>query len=68
MTEDERQAIKTRFRNEGLDELMPDEKKLPHVFRWLTDAEFNLMSMKKQNEKLYKQQEADLKVSSFMNQ
>lgn len=57
--------MKIRFKHEGLDETMPDDRKLPHVWRWLVDAEFNEKSMRKQNEKLYKQQEADLKVSTL---
>lgn len=54
-----------RFRDEGLDIYLTDEKKLPHVWRWLVDAETNCLSLRMQIEKLHRQQEQDLKVSVY---
>lgn len=59
----ERNDLILRFRREGLSPSIPDDKKLPHVWRWLGDAETNCLSLRNQIDKLYKQQERDIKVS-----
>lgn len=67
MEEDERSALLRRFIQEGLDPGMPDDKKLPFVWRWLSDAETNCISLRKQIEKLYRQQEMDIRVSCLLS-
>jgi len=64
LDEGERNDLNLRFRREGLTSSLSDDKKLPHVWRWLSDAESNCMSLRNQIDKLYKQQEADIKVST----
>jgi hypothetical protein len=63
LDEVERNDLILRFRREGLSPSIPDDKKLPHIWRWLGDAETNCLSLRIQIDKLYKQQERDIKVS-----
>lgn len=59
--EDERLALSNRFKEEGLDLHLNDGQKLPHVWRWLVDAETNCQSLRHQIDKMHRQHEQDLK-------
>ncbi|KAI1309335.1 hypothetical protein HDE_00034 [Halotydeus destructor] len=58
--DDERIALEGRFKEEGLEKNLADERKLPHVWRWLQDAESNCLSLRRQIDKLHKQHEKDI--------
>lgn len=60
--DDERLDLTKRFRDEGLGTNLTDSQKLPHVWRWLVDAETNCHSLRHQVDKLHRQHEQDLRV------
>lgn len=61
-TDDERLAMLDRFTLEGIDgKKLNDSKKLPHVWRWLVDAEINCHSLRHQLDKIRIQHEQEIK-------
>ncbi|RXG70412.1 hypothetical protein Avbf_00721 [Armadillidium vulgare] len=62
-SEDEWSQVKRRFGTEGLnwESTTPNQKSL-QLFRWLVDAEDNLKTARKINEKLRKQHEEEKKL------
>ncbi|XP_035220501.1 ninein-like isoform X2 [Stegodyphus dumicola] len=67
--EDEWDEILQRFREEGLDTDLPDNRKLLYVWRWLVDAETNCISLRHQLDKLSRRQSDELEeIRSCMEQ
>ncbi|GIX73271.1 hypothetical protein CDAR_187491 [Caerostris darwini] len=67
--EDEWDEILQRFREEGLDPNLPDDRKLLYVWRWLVDAETNCISLRHQLDKLSRRQSDELEeIRSCMEQ
>ncbi|XP_054717861.1 beta-taxilin-like [Uloborus diversus] len=67
--EDEWDEILQRFREEGLDTNLPDDRKLLYIWRWLVDAETNCISLRHQLDKLSRRQSDELEeIRSCMEQ
>ncbi|GBN95758.1 hypothetical protein AVEN_53639-1 [Araneus ventricosus] len=62
VNEDEWDEILQRFREEGLDPNLPDDRKLLYVWRWLVDAETNCISLRHQLDKLSRRQSDEMEV------
>lgn len=66
--EDEWNELHVRFSKEGLDYAsLSMEQRILHVWRWLVDAESNLLSSRKMLDKLREQQHEELEVPSCAN-